>query len=366
MRRSPFRSLAFAALAAAALALCPGRPAVAEDEVVQPDHSASDMALSAEALHGFAPEGATLVADDEKERPAAEKAIKDAIEALATEAKVAMSEITTEAKSLKLAEGKTATFVLVDVYTNPGSLRKGLEDKAKASGWAFREMASPVRLLVVEGPADMLDKLVEMQVKVAGLRLAQTGMQRLQNHFAERAQSFAKTALQFLPGLGYAHLVLGLASLPTPTGMEQPPPESYDKSIAAFRLALEAKEFPLAAQAVTEVKGRLGDALLLKGGPSEEARDNLKYAVENAGEAFNKQAVLGWRYNLACAHGRLKELDPAFEHLKAVLEQDKKEKIEGISHWRKDPDFDNLHADPRWAEVLAAFPETPPPPSGDK
>lgn len=366
MRRSPFRSLAFAALAAAALALYPGRPAVAEDEVVQPDHSASDMALTAEALHGFAPEGATLVADDEKERPAAEKAIKDAIEALATEAKVAMSEITTEAKSLKLAEGKTATFVMVDVYTNPGSLRKGLEDKAKASGWAFREMASPVRLLVVEGPAEMLDKLVEMQVKVAGLRLAQTGMQRLQNHFAERAQSFAKTSLQFLPGLAFAHFVLALAA--EPSGPPPYAPDAFDTTMAEFRLALDEKaEFPLRGPQRVLVKGSLGNMVLTKGGANEEARDLLKAALDEPAEGVARDTRLGWKYNLACAHGRLKELDPAFEQMKAVLEEDKKEKIEGISHWRKDPDFDNLHADPRWAELLAAFPEAATPPhEGDK
>jgi hypothetical protein len=358
-RIAPRLLLRSALVAICAIAASP-RGASADD-VKQPDHSSADMSLRAEVLQNVPPEvlpaGWALVPDEEKERPAGEKAIREAVEALAKEANVPSSEISTDVRSLRLADGKVATFGLIDVWTSPGGFRKAIEDKAKANGWAFREMGSPVRLSVIAAPAETLEKMSEVQALVAAFGLLDAAFKRIAS-FPEKAESLANASAAMKPGIAMQHYVLAQAR--RPQGRPPYAPDAFDKSIAELRSTLAEKgPFALNEAQRISVSGELGNYLLNKGGPSEEARDALKFAVEHTSALPNRDrgTTMGWLYNLACAHGRLKELDPAFTHLRAVLEEDKKEKIEGIDHWRKDPDFDNLHGDPRWEEILKAFPE---------
>ena len=80
----------------------------------------------------------------------------------------------------------------------------------------------------------------------------------------------------------------------------------------------------------------------------------LAKAVKGGALLDPRKAVINL-YNLACAHGRLKELDPAFERLNAALEANAKAPVGGID-FRNDKDFENLHGDPRWEGLTKKYP----------
>ena len=104
---------------------------------------------------------------------------------------------------------------------------------------------------------------------------------------------------------------------------------------------------------------KLGYAYLEKekSGPSTEARDALKEAVGAVADLDSEEATIA-RYNLACAHARLKEIDDAFKNLTTMLEENAKDPSNGSLKWQDDVDFTNLKADPRWAALAKKYPQT--------
>lgn len=60
-----------------------------------------------------------------------------------------------------------------------------------------------------------------------------------------------------------------------------------------------------------------------------------------------------FRYNLACSHSVLGQVDRAFEALEKALELG----YRAFDEMRKDPDLENLRKDRRWSRLLARFRE---------
>jgi hypothetical protein len=245
----------------------------------------------------------------------------------------------------------------VDLFVEPTKFLTAFRAKGEKAGFAVRELGSSARLAVVAAPAEVREEVVATQVRAAGRALATQAYSALDND-VETARALAKVSLVLEPGAALPRLVFGLAEMSAVDNDEG----ARTKAIAEIKASLsESATPPLEPKARVVALGNLGGALLYVKTPEADAegRDTLKKAVEDpAAKELAKPVIAGYRYNLACAHGRLKELDAAFPALRAVLEVDKESALRGISHWRKDPDFDNIRADPRWKELLKDFGET--------
>jgi hypothetical protein len=171
-----------------------------------------------------------------------------------------------------------------------------------------------------------------------------------------RAASLSKAALAVEPGTASARLVVAYLSRLEMTADSDA--ASWRRLADAFLAALDEKAtIPASPREKAMARGDAGGALLMTkdAAADAQARDLLKKAVEDAA-LVGREEGLGFRYNLACAHGRLKEIDAAFEHVSPVLEEQAKRPMQGLAHWRVDPDFESLHADPRWAKLLEKYP----------
>lgn len=82
---------------------------------------------------------------------------------------------------------------------------------------------------------------------------------------------------------------------------------------------------------------------LLDRGENAEAKRVLTDALDR----YDDRSVL--LYNLACAEAQLGETDVALEHLRAAV----RERPSFAEDARHDTDFAPIHADPRFAEILA-------------
>jgi hypothetical protein len=351
MRALPLdRILRSLAVATASVVACWFAPAARADD--PPVHSMYDMALA----EGATPEGWKLV----KEGGAPdENAVKDAIAAIAKEKGLAGdkgAKIHFVTRSVTSPEGKKAVFVLADLDDKSDEFVAAVKEAATAKGWTFREMGAPTRLLFVSAPEDVREKALAIQLAYAVKQLVARAQSALENHSGlERILGYSDASLAVEPKNGPANFLRGRIQLALYNQSRED--KELDKGIANFR-AVFAKDATgdVTAKDRTMAQGELGSLLLQKGGPSVEARDALKEAV--AGKAnIERQALMGYVYNLACAHARLKELDDAFKHLSDVLEENSKVRVEGIEHWREgDPDFDNLKSDARWTELTKKYP----------
>ncbi len=339
------------ALAAGARADDPmpgGSPA---DEWTAPPYGAQDMRLSDAVL----PEGWKIV---EGGTSPAVKAVEDAAKAGAAGAGVPPERVTAHATALALPGGASATIVLIDVDADPKGLSTRMAATAEKEGWGFREMGSPARLLVVLAAEDLREKVKTVQSHAAARFLAVTSWSELEAHIEHRAEALARGALAIDDGCAPAHLTLAEVEARKAQGFR--PPGPLDDAIREFRAAIDGKgSTPLDKSQVVVAKGDLAQCLLTKGGADAEAKDLLLAAVEG-GDLVDRPRRMGNVYNLACAHARLKEKDKAFERLTAVLEENRKSKIEGIQHWATgDPDLDSLKDDPRWKALVDKYAATP-------
>lgn len=79
-------------------------------------------------------------------------------------------------------------------------------------------------------------------------------------------------------------------------------------------------------------------------GDFESSRDQLLMAIES----YPDRVTIGVRYNLACMYALTGDKDNSFDLLDQVVEDD----YSNLNHISSDKDFNSLHDDPRWNEVL--------------
>jgi hypothetical protein len=342
------RSIAAAAVLGALAVLGVPPPAAAEEEAPAVYFDWSDVKLTAAAV----PEGWKLVTGGADTGSDQREALYEAVREAAKESGLDSTATDSLLQTIECPGGKVATVALVDVKGKPGGLPAALEARAKKAEFAYRTLGTPARLLLVAAPADLRDEVVAVQAKWAGGRLAAKAWSAHESRLFDRAESLAKAALALEPTAAPAHMTVGFLRV---AEAEQAGPESWKPVVTSLRAAIDAKAaFPLSEREAAHVRGVLGLAMLQTKEGDAEARDVLAKAVEKAALLEPREALIN-RYNLACAHGRLKELDAAFEHLAAVLEQNSKSPLVRLD-WRKDEDFANLRADPRWAALDTKHP----------
>jgi hypothetical protein len=319
-----------------------------EGEWAGPPFDRAELALTEDTL----PKGWSFLSESEAAEGAAKA--RAAVTAAREAAGVPETEVNVEVSGLRTGSGARATVALVDVHVEPKKLRDGLEALAKKDGLGFRELASPARLLLVWAPPAARDEVLAAHVRGSAVGLGRAAWDAVSD--TERTDALAKAALSLEPGLGLPHLASGYSW----SGRIEQDAEARERAIASLGYALAARVVPLTESERAIARGTLAGALLYRKTAEDDAkaRDLLKEALATPGD-IPKRGLLGWRYNLACAHARLKEVDPAFEHLTAVLEAHEESPIQGISHWRKDPDFESLKPDPRWGKLLESHPEKP-------
>lgn len=303
------------------------------------------------------PKGWTLMSDDAESRPAVEKDMAAAVKAAAETDKFPADELAVHSRSATGPEKASVTLTYVDLYKEPGKVPAAIKEAAAKKGWAYRELTNPTRILLVAGPEGDRDVWLTMGVRTAAKRL---GAASMQSHDGESMMALAHAALALESGTASAHFALAMAARPQEDGA---PPEAWKRCIEEARTALkDGMAIPLSKEMRPLTTGILGEWLLyLKGGDdvNKEARERLTDAWQSLkdGEESRLRAVQ-FRYNLACAIARLKDKDAAFEHLTGCLESLKDHPMRGISEWwRKDPDFDLLHDDPRWKALEEKYPD---------
>lgn len=359
MRSSVLRRLllAFAVLAPAAVATSP--VARAEDEpsplVADPEtlceYSSFDLALAAEAL----PKDWKLLEGDAAGPEA--KALEAAIRAIGKDKGVASSDaFHVEMRTVAGPGAAKLLYGLYDLAVPSATFADALKAEATKNGWVVREMGTARHGLVVSAPEALRAQAVGVQTAWASRILSVRASGALESAMAARAIGLSRVVLAIDDKYAPAHLIVGLMA--KDVALRSEPRGSLDPAIGHLKAAL-AKDasIPLGVRDATLARGNLGSAILNKGGPSEEAREILKEAVKTVSEVSRDEGI-GYRYDLACAHARLKEIEPAFTLLIAVLEDDEKEPVRGISAWRKDPDFENLKADARWKKLLEKYGES--------
>jgi hypothetical protein len=312
-----------------------------------------------------APKGWTLLPDaaDATPRAGAEKEIADAVGAALTAIEVTSKNVTLLPRSLTGPEGAAVTLAWVESFKSPKAVSAAVKEVATKKGWGFRELTAPSLLVIVAAPAGKNDEWVAVAVRVAAKRL---GLRALDlGPEAAASADLARAALSLEKSNGPAHLALGLATKPGESGAEA---KAWEPAIRELRAALATDlAIPLDAKALVVAQDSLGLALLeQKGGDdvNKEARDVLAKAWAGGQQLDPKHGGgLLSRYNLACAHARLKEIDAAFEHLTGLLEAIAKLPPSALSQlsdaWRADPDFEGLKSDPRWKALDAKYPASP-------
>lgn len=347
------------ALVVAAFALlCPVvvAPVVrAEDAAEEPaeaEHSQHDVRLSADGL----PEGWKLVGSAEAAPD--EAALKDAI---VETAKAKPGQVHVLGASATSPDGKKAVFALVDLDAVLPASVAALKGAAEGKGWAVVGMGHATRWLVVAAPAELRAKAVEVQVAYATRMLGIRATSALGAGNGARAVALARAILAMDPKHAVGNYVMGAAASGEANELRMREADDaaavLGKAIAYMKAAV-AKDATgtLTAGERAACLGELGLALLFTKKADAEARDYLKEAV--AGTFDEPRSATVARYNLACAHGRLKELDEAFAALTASLEADAKAGDgAGITRiWRADEDLASLKQDPRWTELEKKFP----------
>jgi hypothetical protein len=327
--------------------------AASAEEWQDPSFGRQDLAITEETL----PRGWAFL--PEAETAEAQKAVKALVTEAGTEAGLPATEADLLVQGFKSPAGATVTVAFVDVFVEPSKFAAALRPRAEKAGYVVRDMASPARLLLVSAPAEAREEFVALQVKASAKALGRQAFEAVaEGSNAEQGELRAKAALALDPGVAVAHLVLGLVQIPQIEKDEA----AREKAVAEFKAALDEKAaVPLDATERSLANAQYGLVLLYRKTPEAdaEARDALKKSVTETGDLSKGQVAVA-RYNLACAHSRLKELDAAFTELKAVLEVNKTTPIRGISsHWRTDDkDLDNMRADPRWQELLKTYGES--------
>lgn len=358
------RSLALAALAAVACLSAPSLRAddapaapvrrepkdpVAEDPEAFVDYSSLSIALA----EGGLPDGWTMIEPTAIE-PDAEVLALTVRRLAADTAGADFESFQVVMRSVVVPGGAKAHYAYYDLGRPSPAFTAALAAAGVAKGFVTREMGTPRHGVAVSAPEAVRAKATEVAATFAVHLLAVAASSAQARGDGFRAIGLSRIALGIDGSLAPAHLIVGLgakqiALLKNPKGDLGPAIEHLKASLA------KGATKPLDARDTIVAKGNLGQAYLNQGLPSPEARDLLKEAVAGAAE-INRGWGVAFRYDLACAHARLKELDEAFALLSGVLADIAKEPVEGIDEiWRKDVDFDHLRPDPRWTKLLDAY-----------
>jgi len=353
MGRRPFAvAFAFTSLLAFALAPCvrAGDDVPAEDETGF-GYSNEDVAIADAGLS----DGYKLATGPEADALA--KSTKASLAAFVKEKGAGEALDGTTARVVACPEGGLVAVGLIDLNQRSEPLEKALAEAAVAKGWTVRPLGTPKNWIVASGAEAPRAKVVAAQVAYAAQMLATKSSSAAEDRNPPLAGAMARIAYRIDPKNARANMMSG--SFLFSQGMREDDKAMVEDAIGRFRAAISKDATgSLTPREAASLRGELGGALLQKGGPSTEARDLLKEAVKLI-DAVSREAGIGFRYNLACAHGRLKELDEAFPALEKALADNAKDPLDGISHWRKDPDFETLKGDPRWAKLLETHPESP-------
>jgi hypothetical protein len=355
MRRASI-SLAFA-LAAAALAA--PSPCLAEDlappaaKWVEPPFDRDTIAMR----EGDAPEGWRILPEADT-KPAAETEIHEAWLAAVTATAFPGDQSGADYKNLVGPGDAPATVAYVGFYKDPVKVAPALKEAAAKKGWVVKDVSSPARLIVISAPEAHREKLTAHALRMAAKRIALAAAAAV-GQDRDVAVALAKSALAMEPKAAAANLAIGLVSQPEQNGA---PAAAWEPVVKSLRAAVAADAvFPLDAEMDEAARGSLGLGLLsLNGGEvvDKEARDHLKKAWEAGHKRRPEGGGILARYNLACAHSRLKEKDAAFEHLTGVIEAVAKFPDNQLyDAWRADTDFANLRDDPRWKALEEKYPK---------
>lgn len=360
------RSLTFVARAAVLVAASVGgaRVARAEDPPLPggrlPKLALKDVALVAADL----PEGWRLAPAEPA--LAEEKALREGIATVAASARE--PDVAPLTVSLLAKEGQPVVVALVASQRDPAAFAAAAKAAAATQGWAFRELGTPSRIVLVLGPEGLREQALAAETAVAVRFFAKHAAEALDAWRAGKgppvpAYVFSELVLRIDPQHAPSHLIKG--DMIVRMAQNGNPDAHLEDAVTHLRAAL-AKEAtsPLAADLEVEARGLLGETLLsLEPPKNEEARDALLAAVARLdGSKVRADVQARFRYNLACAHGRLKENDAAFALLGALLDamaQAPAPQLEAI--WRTDADFRGLQADARWEALLKKHPAPAPP-----
>jgi hypothetical protein len=319
----------------------------------KPDYGAYDMAIAEAGL----PTGWKMVAVG---TPNAEAAALSAEAKTVAESK--QGKATTVERAVTSPDGKTVALVLVDVDENATEVAKALEASATAKGWSFKALGTPWRVLLAAGPEDARKAAVEAQVTYAGHLLAVKADSAADVENWQTAGKLAGGAVALDAKNAMAQNVLGMLIF----GMSRQNlmGATVEAALPHLRAAVDKDAHDaLKGDKALRTKDLLGSVLLNMKGMEKEARDVLKSGVAASKDA-PRNVQLQLRYNLACAHSRLKELDEAFALLSGVLEENAKDHALDLQdgHWQKnDTDLENMRADPRWKGLLEKYDK----PAGD-
>lgn len=311
------------------------------------------------------PEGWSLL-EGEAAGPDA-KALEDAVNAIAKDKGVATADdFSVLMRSVGGPEGVKAHYAFIDLGAPSQTFADALKAEGAKKSWAVRAMGTERHLLVTAAPEAVRAKTEGFATAFAGRMLTRRAMKSIESD-GRRALSHARIALQLDGKSAGAHFILGLIQMQL--ALRGKPIGDLEPAITHLRASVvKDATNPLTKREAVIATGKLGQSILNKGGPSVEARDLLKATVAGIAEmtAAERTDAVGFRYDLACAHGRLKEVDEAFKVLTGVLEDDAKDPVPGISEiWReKDTDLSSLREDPRWKALLEKYPD--PSAGGDK
>lgn len=269
------------------------------------------------------------------------------------------SQVMVLARELQGPETAGATIMLVRAPSQKGSpptdVLKTLEAAATGKGWVLKEVGTPAIVLLVSAPEaarkDLLAAAAQWGAESLSLQTI-AAQQKLGPHFA-LANLLAALALD--PRNVQAHF--RSSQLRFALALNKVEHGSLERAAEHGELAL-AKDpaYPFTTAKRFEVVAEVATTFLYAKGREEKAHAALTEALADPGFRAGER---GWgaRYNLACASARVKKLDQAFTELGTVLAEDAKNPLTGIEHWREDPDFESLRADPRWKALLEKYPE---------
>ena len=357
--RAPWLRRSFLLVATAIALVAGGLAARAEDpaeaESADAEHSQYDLRLAADGL----PEGWALVGSAEAATD--EAALKDAVIAAM---KAPAAKVHVLGRSATTPDGKKAVFALVDLDEAMPEALAALKAAAEGKGWAVEAMGHARRWVVVAAPADVRAKAVEVQKAYAVRMLGVRATSAMSAGSGPRALALGRAILAMDPKSAIGNFVSGRLVTNEALQVKAREGDAADAILAqgiALLKAAVAKDATgtLSAGERATCLSELGLALLYTKKADAEARDVLKEAVAGTFDE-PREATLA-RYNLACAHGRLKELDAAFAELGAVLVAETKAasghgESQLLGAWRADEDFTNLRADARWAELDKKYP----------